>query len=1221
MDTAIQKARTTKTTPSASPGGMPTKTSESVRSIVKHHVQSFDYLVEEGLKYAVRDILPMTVNLPAPSSASAHYPMRFWIEDPKWGSPGKNDDSLDPRLFPAECKGRGMTYTAPLWLTFCWSVNDGRVSKISLHVGDIPIMVCSTLCHLRGLNPREMIRRHEDPHEFGGYFVCNGIERCIRMLQVPRRNHIMAIERPSFANRGRLYTSKATMIRSVRADESGTTLTCHYLTDGNVVVRIMILKQEFFVPAIVLLRALKETTDREIYDRLCCPSATDNAVASSVVANHVEVLLRDGTGAGVFTRREALAHLGSGFRVILQQAVSTVGLSDVEIGKLLLRRYVLVHLNADDGVSAENADKDKFTLLLLMLHKLWSFAAGECTADNADALSSQEILLSGHLYLKILKEQLETVLLRVRGTIDRDIRVDAASIKPHEEAWVKKLLARSQGRDAIGKALYYFLATGNLRSESGLDLMQNSGFTIVAEKLNWLRYIAHYRSVHRGRFFTEMKTTTVRKLLPETWGFLCCVHTPDGTPCGLLNHLCSAAEVTARPADGAKRRNVARTLAKLGMVPTTQGALLLLARGTYLPVLLDGRVIGALPMRGATKCIEALRLLKTSNASPLPANMEIAHLPSEGTGGPFPGLYLFTDAGRLVRPVQQIRTGRTEWVGPMEQQFLAIECMEQKPKGATHRELDPTNILSVVASMTPFSDMNQSPRNMYQCQMGKQTMGTPCSNYNFRTDNKMYRLQTPQVPIVQNRNQRVYSMDDHPNGTNAVVAVLAYTGYDMEDAMILNKGSFERGFAHASVYKHKFLDLADKRGVPRERFGLPAEVLQARSEEAEAEEEDEPTSTRRRRKKRRGRHGDGTRAYRGLDVDGLPNVGQRLRAGDPMYCALSLESGEPHVKKYMEKEEVVVDEVKLLGADGSSSATAATATKASIKFRLNRNPIVGDKFASRHGQKGVLSIRWRQEDMPWTESGLTPDIIINPHAYPSRMTIGMLIESMAGKAGAMHGIFQDSTPFRFHEKHRAADYFGEQLRSAGYNYYGTEHLYSGITGMPLKCHIFIGLVYYQRLRHMVSDKSQVRSTGPVNSLTMQPVKGRKRGGGVRFGEMERDSLLAHGTAFLLQDRLMNSSDRHNAHACVSCGAMLGFDYEDEDGAEQRTKRSLDTMDADDDGRETKCFIADGSRDESRRMTCRSCKSKNVGTFAMPYVVRYLANELAAMGICMSVELK
>mmetsp|Transcript_13481 Transcript_13481/g.43049 ORF Transcript_13481/g.43049 Transcript_13481/m.43049 type:complete len:484 (+) Transcript_13481:1-1452(+) len=479
----------------------------------------------------------------------------------------------------------------------------------------------------------------------------------------------------------------------------------------------------------------------------------------------------------------------------------------------------------------------------------------------------------------------------------------------------------------------------------------------------------------------------------------------------------------------------------------------------------------------------------------------------------------------------------------------------------------------MVASLTPFSDFNQSPRNMYQCQMGKQTMGTPAHNWPHRVDNKMYRLQTPQVPIVQTRAQSEYMVDEYAAGTNAVVAVISYTGYDMEDAMIVNKASYERGFAHASVYKMKRVDLGDEapRGeAGRLRFGCPPR-RQVRGRDGQvraAPPREDPSGS--------------------IQADGFPAVGQRLQPGDPLYCCLDSVTGKAKFGRHKESEPAVVEEVRLLGGDTSGPAQVA-----SIKLRFNRNPVVGDKFSSRHGQKGVLSMLWPQQDMPFTESGLVPDVIINPHAFPSRMTIGMLIESMAAKAGAMHGTFQDATPFRFHERQRAVDYFGEQLRAAGYNYYGSEPLYSGISGTVLKADIYVGLVYYQRLRHMVSDKSQVRATGPMNNLTRQPVKGRKRGGGIRFGEMERDSLLAHGAAFLLQDRLMNCSDRHLAVVCSKCGSMLS------------------TM---------ALPRAAGSKAKAPAMECRSCgTTKTCKLVAMPYVYRYLANELAAMNIRMVMD--
>jgi len=245
-----------------------------------------------------------------------------------------------------------------------------------------------------------------------------------------------------------------------------------------------------------------------------------------------------------------------------------------------------------------------------------------------------------------------------------------------------------------------------------------------------------------------------------------------------------------------------------------------------------------------------------------------------------------------------------------------------------------------------------------------------------------------------------------------------------------------------------------------------------------------------------------------------------------MYSTIDLITKKQKLHPYKDSEPGWVDEIRYFKTKLSGVRHVG------IKIRLDRNPVIGDKFSSRHGQKGVMSKLWPHEDMPFTETGMTPDVIINPHAFPSRMTIGMLVESMGGKSAALHGIRHDASAFQFTEDDRAVDYMGKQLAAAGYNYHGSEVLYSGITGVELKADIFIGVVYYQRLRHMVKDKSQVRATGPINSLTRQPIKGRKVHGGIRFGEMERDSLLAHGCAYLLQDRLLRCSDYHTSPVCT-----------------------------------------------------------------------------------------
>ncbi|KAL1230107.1 DNA-directed RNA polymerase I subunit [Trichinella spiralis] len=408
--------------------------------------------------------------------------------------------------------------------------------------------------------------------------------------------------------------------------------------------------------------------------------------------------------------------------------------------------------------------------------------------------------------------------------------------------------------------------------------------------------------------------------------------------------------------------------------------------------------------------------------------------------------------------------------------------------------------------MIPFPDHNQSPRNVYQCQMAKQTMGTPVHSLVHRTDNKMYCLRTPQSPLVKTESYDAYAIDNYPLGTNAIVAVISYTGYDMEDAMIINKASVERGFAHACIYKTERINLNDRLYDGRNVF--------FRRDPADAT----------------------LSAF--VDEDGLPQVGKLYSKNDPLVCILDKETGSYMVKRYHSSEDAYVDNIKIIG-----SANGAELLKhICVTFRVIRNPFVGDKFASRHGQKGINSFLWPAENMPFTESGMVPDIIFNPHGFPSRMTVGMMIESMAGKSAALHGIKHDATPFKFSDEHPAIEYFGQLLTKAGYNYYGNERMYSGIDGRMLEVDIFFGVVYYQRLRHMVSDKFQVRATGAVDLLTKQPVQGRKRGGGIRFGEMERDSLISHGTAFLLHDRLFDNSDKDYACLCTGCGRLISTNF-------------------------------------------------------------------------------
>jgi DNA-directed RNA polymerase I subunit RPA2 len=1062
-------------------------------------------------------------------------------------------------ILPHECRERGISYRGQLTGRIVWQVNGGQVYEERRPLGYLPIMVRSARCHLQGLGAAELVARKEDADELGGYFIVNGIERLVRLLIATRRNHPMALVRSSFAKRGPLYTSYGVQIRSVREDQSSQTIYLQYLSDGSCMLRFSYRKNEYLVPALLIMRALTGATDQDIME-----AVVQGDWENTFVVGRVEAMLREfKRTASLYTQDACLAYLGSRFHIVLNHLPKET--SFVEVGRELLRRIVLVHLEASE---------DKANLLVLMIRKLYALVAGTCAPDNPDSPMHQEVLLSGQLIGAYLKEKLDDVLASVQIAIATDLRRQPAAVTfaDRDCAYFRKTLQRCNSD--VGKRIEYFLATGNLVSATGLDLQQTSGYTVVAERLNFLRFLAHFRSVHRGAFFAELKTTTVRKLMPEAWGFFCPVHTPDGAPCGLLNHLTHVCRLPhALPAHTAAQTLLSTVLA-LEVVPLERPAHR--RDPQLLPVVVDGRWIGLVaPGETLERVATQLRHLRATASGAMPPLTEIVAVPVS-RGGLYPGLYIWTTPSRLMRPVSYLSGADgtvpvRDCIGSFEQVYLDIAVRAEETVPGVHRYCEEamTNIFSVVANMTPFCDFNQSPRNMYQCQMAKQSMGTPTHSWTHRTDNKLYRLQNGQRPLVRPRLYSRYGLDDYPNGTNAVVAVISYTGYDMEDAMILNKSAFERGFKHGSIYKTDFIDISDRdvRGEGKtHRFGITL--------------------------------GPGTSIggnVKGLDPDGLPQPGTIIKPDDPLFAVVDEATGTVKVERFKAFEPAIVDQVRLIGgggADGSSSASGPC-QRVCIKFRVPRNPVIGDKFASRAGQKGVCSQKYPIIDLPFTESGMAPDIIINPHAFPSRMTIGMFVESMAAKAGAMHGFAQDASAFQFSESESAADYFGEQLRTAGFNYYGNEPMYSGISGQELRVDIYIGLVYYQRLRHMVSDKFQVRTTGPVHNLTQQPVKGRKRAGGIRLGEMERDSLLAHGVAFTLQDRLMNCSDYSKALVCTCCGSILSPVPAPETG---------------------------GFSFQSAAR-CQSCASgpDAIQTIALPFVFRYLASELMAMNINMRLE--
>jgi DNA-directed RNA polymerase I subunit RPA2 len=477
---------------------------KALEDLAQPHVESFDFFVGDGLKNLVRNMRPVEV------VDAVEEPWNFWISDIVVERPQKDEAStsvLDMRLLPRECREAGTTYRAPLVAEVSWkSGSSSAVMSCTKRLGQLPIMLKSQACYLKHMSMDELRHVGEEGTEFGGYFICNGIERIIRMLIVTRRHYILALKRGAYRKRGPLFSEFGTTIRCVRNDESSITNRCHYLSDGGVVFSIVLNKAEYFVPAAVLLKCLCDVSEKELYESILALSKTDDAHAI-FVAERAEVLLSQCSRLGLVSKRQCLEYLGNLFRGVLGASETR---TDFEVGSELIRENLFVHL--EDG-------RDKLNLAYQMISKLYALVNGQCAEDNPDALTHQEALLPGHLLLKFMREQLEVCLDALKDQVRRDRETESHLINFHDEAYGRRLLERWPD---VGQKFEYLLNTGNMISRSGLDLSQATGFTVVAEKLNFYRYVPsldlwvsislrHFPwSDVRGRLMVQTRTRVVQ---------------------------------------------------------------------------------------------------------------------------------------------------------------------------------------------------------------------------------------------------------------------------------------------------------------------------------------------------------------------------------------------------------------------------------------------------------------------------------------------------------------------------------------------------------------------------------------------------------------------------------------------------------------------------------------------------------------------------------------
>lgn len=589
-------------------------------------------------------------------------------------------------------------------------------------------------------------------------------------------------------------------------------------------------------------------------------------------------------------------------------------------------------------------------------------------------------------------------------------------------------------------------------------------------------------------------------------------------------------------------------------------------------IYLNGRLVGK--HKNGKEFVDSFLAKRRSGEVDSGANVEFHEKIGE--------VYVNTDGGRSRRPVIVVENGRSkltpeikekiskreiewndlvrngiiEYLDPGEEDtltYVALKEEEITPEH-THLEMDPVGILSVVTAQLPMQEYNSSPRTSMACSMNKQSIGMYSSNFNKRFDTRAYVMYYPQYPLVYTRPQKILRIDERAGGENLVVAIACYRGFNMEDGVVINKAAVDRGMLRAVSYRT--YDAEERRypGGQRDKFEIPAPTVNGYREEA---------------------------AYKFLDEDGMIVPGVKVTGRDvlvgktspPRFLEEVSAFGIAEEKKRESsitvklEEEGTVDSVML-----SQGLSGNKVVK--IRIRNTKLPENGDKLSSRHGQKGVVGLIVPQEDLPFNENGISPDLIINPHAIPSRMTVGHMLEMITGKAASIKGERFDGTPFSENKEAEVRDI----LKTYGFHPAGHEIIYDGATGRKMEADIFVGVIYYQRLYHLVSNKLHARSRGPVQLLTRQPTEGRVREGGLRFGEMERDCLIGYGASMLLKERLMDESDRTVELVCSDCGSVAYHDY------------------------------------VKNKDVCPVCKSLNLHKVEMSYAFKLLLDEIKAMGV-------
>lgn len=1054
-------------------------------------------------------------------------------------------------IYPSEARIRGLTYMAPTVVDVRHDIfqfgedsedvaetpesqqggEEGETWKDTRMYREVPLlsipaMVRSKYCNLYN-RPDNC---NECPMDQGGYFIINGSEKTVQAQEKLRINYpfVFSTKKPS-------KHSYMCEVRSLHETKMRSTSTINvYITGmkGGTLPEIFIVVPfvNLEIPLVVVFRMLGITNPDDILRCIFTQKQPEEECLLDLITPMLNNPINDMSMAE------------------LRQWIGREGTREATVDRR--NRYVehifhnefLPHLGMKRDCPATYLKKSMY--LGFVVRRLLRVYQGIDPCDDRDHYANKRLDTVGSLMAVLFRQLFRNFLRTFKLCLFKSI-----------DAGKYTNVVDSINAKRITSALRYHFATGNW-SVSKNHNSQNG----VVQVLNRMSHISTRSQIMRLNtpINRDGKCAAPRQLHWTHWGINCPSETPEGQSCGLVKNLALTTHVRV----GCSSRAVTQVVLLMCDVVPFEDRILPLV-----PVLVNGTIICY--CKDAEILAQHLRTLRQNQD--LPVDTSIIHKHNS--------VFIYTDSGCCMRPLLVVRNlgeipkimarapwktsvlwpaliahGVVEYIDKEEEEALrvAVYPRDLAMGGYTHLEIHPCTILGLCTSLIPFADRNQAPRNMYQASMGKQAIGIPMTNYRERTDLYNHVLFYAQKPLVQTWMEELMRTTDLPSGQEVVVAICCYTGYNQEDSLLFNRAAIDRGLFRSMLYR-TYKDEEKGKSADCETFSVIDPERCMRMKKANYSKLD--------------------------DCDGLVGVGEDVTTNDVIVgkvmttTELNAEGQQGVVQRdrsltLKNNEHGVVDRVFL-----TSTTEGLKAVR--VRTRTVRTPTVGDKFSSRHGQKGTIGRILDPEDMPYTiKDGIVPDIIVNPNAIPSRMTIGQLTECVMGKVCAINGEKGDGTSFRGTSIY---DMF-QQLQDLGFQRHGNERMINGQTGRMMECPVFIGTTYYQKLRHMVEDKIHSRGKGPVQILTRQPMEGRARGGGLRFGEMERDAIIAHGVANILKDRLFEQSDSFDNLVCAKCGLMAQHSETDHTGY------------------------------------CPYCNTHDVKRVQMPYAFKLMLQELMAMNL-------